>query len=99
MKLALLLPDMMRKENMELVFEGLDTYADVYLNDECIPKADNMFRRWSIPVRQYIREENNILKVYFHSAGKDRRPQMGCTSYQYPASNDQSENGACSTRR
>ena len=46
---------MMRKENMELVFEGLDTYADVYLNDECILKADNMFRRWSIPVRQYIR--------------------------------------------
>ena len=26
--------DMMRKENMELVFEGLDTYADVYLNLE-----------------------------------------------------------------
>ena len=28
--------DMMRKENMELVFEGLDTYADVYLNDEWV---------------------------------------------------------------
>ena len=27
---------------MELVFEGLDTYADVYLNDECILKADNI---------------------------------------------------------
>ena len=63
--------DMMRKENMELVFEGLDTYADVYLNDECILKANNMFRRWSIPVRQYIREENNILKVYFHSPSEN----------------------------
>ena len=51
------------------------------------------------PVRQYIREENNILKVYFHSPVKNRRPQMGCTSYQYPASNDQSENGACSTKK
>ena len=84
---------MMRKENMELVFEGLDTYADVYLNDECILKADNMFRRWSIPVRQYIREENNILKVYFHSPIKIDVPKWDALPYQYPASNDQSENG------
>ena len=85
--------DMMRKENMELVFEGLDTYADVYLNDECILKANNMFRRWSIPVRQYIREENNILKVYFHSTVKIDVPKWDALPYQYPASNDQSENG------
>ena len=84
---------MMRKENMELVFEGLDTYADVYLNDECILKANNMFRRWSIPVRQYIREENNILKVYFHSPVKIDVPKWDALPYQYPASNDQSENG------
>lgn len=84
---------MMRKENMELVFEGLDTYADVYLNDECILKADNMFRCWSIPVRQYIREENNILKVYFHSPVKIDVPKWDALPYQYPASNDQSENG------
>lgn len=85
--------DMMRKENMELVFEGLDTYADVYLNDECILKANNMFRRWSIPVRQCIREENNILKVYFHSPVKIDVPKWDALPYQYPASNDQSENG------
>lgn len=85
--------DMMRKENMELVFEGLDTYADVYLNDECILKADNMFRRWSIPVRQYIREEDNILKVYFHSPVKIDVPKWDALPYQYQASNDQSENG------
>lgn len=84
---------MMRKENMELVFEGLDTYADVYLNDECILKADNMFRRWSIPIRQYIREENNILKVYFHSPIKIDVLKWDALPYQYPASNDQSENG------
>lgn len=84
---------MMRKENMELVFEGLDTYADVYLNDECILKADNMFHRWSIPIRQYIREENNILKVYFHSPIKIDVPKWDALPYQYPASNDQSENG------
>lgn len=52
-----------------------------------------MFRRWSIPIRQYIREENNILKVYFHSPIKIDVPKWDALPYQYPASNDQSENG------
>ena len=84
---------------MELVFEGLDTYADVYLNDECILKADNMFRCWSIPVRQYIREENNILKVYFHSPVKIASPNgmHFPTSIRHPMTS--LKTGACSTRR
>ena len=35
-------------KNLELVFEGLDTYADVYLNEKPILKADNMFRTWRV---------------------------------------------------
>ena len=85
--------DMMQKENMDLVFEGLDTYADVYLNDECILKADNMFRRWSLPVKQYIKEGDNVLKIYFHSPIKIDVPKWDALPYHYPASNDQSENG------
>ena len=34
------------KRNVELNFKGLDTYADVYLNDSLILKANNMFREW-----------------------------------------------------
>lgn len=85
--------DMMQKENMDLVFEGLDTYADVYLNDECVLKADNMFRRWSLPVKQYIKEGDNVLKIYFHSPIKVDVPKWDALPYHYPASNDQSENG------
>ena len=36
-------------DHVDLVFEGLDTFADVYLNDQAILHADNMFRRWRIP--------------------------------------------------
>jgi len=36
------------KENLELLFNGLDTYADVYLNDKKILSADNMFLEWSV---------------------------------------------------
>ena len=34
----------------DLVFEGLDTYAYVYLHDSLIIRADNMFRTWEQPV-------------------------------------------------
>ena len=34
--------DLLARERIELVFEGLDTYADVYLNDEKILTTDNM---------------------------------------------------------
>lgn len=85
--------DMKQKENLDLVFEGLDTYGDVYLNEECVLKADNMFRCWSIPVKQYIKEGDNVLKVYFHSPVKVDVPKWDALPYHYPASNDQSENG------
>ena len=35
-------PDVFDKDNIDLDFKGLDTYADVYLNDSCILKANNI---------------------------------------------------------
>ncbi|HEY4431930.1 MAG TPA: glycoside hydrolase family 2 protein, partial [Paenibacillus sp.] len=32
----------------ELIFEGLDTYADVYVNDVQVLSADNMFLAWRV---------------------------------------------------
>ena len=37
--------EVFEKGNISLIFEGLDTYADIYLNDKLILKADNMFRK------------------------------------------------------
>ncbi len=52
----------------ELVFDGLDTYADVYLNDKIILKANNMFRVWDPDVKPYLKVGKNNLKIYFHAA-------------------------------
>lgn len=80
--------------NIELCFDGLDTYADVYLNDSLLLRADNMFRRWMIPVSNLIRKDgDNTLKVYFHSPVKIDVPKYDALPFHYPASNDQSENG------
>ena len=53
-------------ENQELVFFGLDTYADVYLNHQCILRADNMHRTWRCNVKNLLKEGDNLLEVYFN---------------------------------
>jgi beta-mannosidase len=54
--------------NIDIDFGGLDTYADVYLNDSLVLKADNMFIGWTIPVKDILKNGTNTLRIYFHSA-------------------------------
>ena len=56
-----------KKKKVELVFEGLDSFAIVYLNGEKIGEADNMFIPWRFDITDKIREEN-ILLIKFSSA-------------------------------
>jgi len=51
----------------ELVFEGLDTFAEVFLNGEKVLDADNAFRTWRVPVQGRLREGGNELRVVLHS--------------------------------
>jgi beta-mannosidase len=57
--------NVLEKKNNLLVFDGLDTYATVYLNDRQVLKADNMFRQWSADVKPYLKEGKNELRVVF----------------------------------
>lgn len=64
--------DYILNENVvELVFEGLDTYADVWLNGKKLLHADNMFRTYSCDVKDIIKEKNNI-KIKFYPFDKER---------------------------
>ena len=56
------------KKNIDLVFDGLDTYADVYLNGKLILQADNMFRGWTVNIKPFIKRINNQLLIRFSSA-------------------------------
>ncbi len=60
-------PEMLSRQNIELVFEGLDTYSKVYLNDQEILTADNMFREWRVAVKSYLKAGPNQLRVVFPS--------------------------------
>ena len=57
--------DMLENYCVELVFEGLDTYAEVKLNGEKLFFADNQFRTWKKWVNDYLKEKDNLLEVHF----------------------------------
>lgn len=86
-------------KRVELVFEGLDTYADVYLNDSLIIRADNMFRTWEQPVERLLKPGDNKLRVYFHSPVKVDMPKFDALTFQYDAGNDQAQNGGLIDKR
>lgn len=43
------------KKNMLLVFDGLDTYADIYVNNIFLGKVDNMFCKWEFEIKKIIK--------------------------------------------
>ena len=54
-------------QNAELVFEGLDTYCDIYLNDVKVGSAENMFIPHKFAVDGILRAGRNTLRVHFFS--------------------------------
>ncbi|MDR1880810.1 MAG: glycoside hydrolase family 2 protein [Tannerellaceae bacterium] len=92
-------PAIAAMDHVELCFEGLDTYADVYLNDSCILRADNMFRRWQVEVKGLLREGGNELLVRFRSPIREDIPKFDALPYRNEAANDQSENGGVFDRK
>lgn len=78
-------------DGAELFFEGLDTYADVYLNGSLLFKSDNMFVGYKQDVKKVLREGENRLHIYFHSPINYVLPQWSSNGFDYPADNDHHE--------
>ena len=83
--------DLVQKERLELVFEGLDTYADVYVNGHHLLSADNMFRTWNIDVKELLKPGINDLRICFHNVFKINRPKYDSAPFRLQAvdNNDQ----------
>ena len=56
------------EDHLALVFDGLDTLAEVRLNGELLGSADNMFRTWRWDLTGRLRSGDNEVAVLFHSA-------------------------------
>ncbi len=55
-----------RHRHAVLECEGLDTFADVYLNDSLVISADNAFRPWQATVTGLLKPTFNVLRIVFH---------------------------------
>jgi beta-mannosidase len=76
-------------QRVELVFDGLDTFAEVSVNGVEVLSADNMFRRWRVDVRAQLHAGDNELVVRFRSPLAKVRPAYDRLGYVLPAVNDQ----------
>ena len=89
----------LKRQNLEIVFQGLDTYANVSLNDKPILDADNMFRTWRVDVKNNLKLGANILRIKFRSPINEILPRMAKLDYELPAVNDQGEKTSPYTRK
>lgn len=62
-----LLPGMLKNHRVVLHFDGLDTLAEIYVNQTYAGKAFNMHRIWEFDVKDLLQEGENELQVIFHS--------------------------------
>ncbi len=60
--------ELLSAPHAELVFEGLDTLAEVELNGKVLGRTDNMHRTWRFPVGDGLQEGKNQLVVTFAPA-------------------------------
>ncbi len=51
------------QEHQAIVFDGIDTLAEVSLNGTVLGRADNFFRRWEWDVTGLLQESGNVLRV------------------------------------
>ncbi len=72
------------QNNIELKFEGLDTYAKIYLNEKLLAETNNMFRSWTINIKKNAKEGINILLIVFGSAVKKGKAEAAKLLYTLP---------------
>ncbi len=73
-------PDVLDTGNVSLWFEGLDTFATVWLNGQQILISDNMFIPQRVAVGPLLRPGQNDLWILFESAwrrGREREARYG----------------------
>jgi beta-mannosidase len=79
------------RERADLVFHGLDTYAEVFVNGATVLWANNMFRTWRADVKAHLVAGENVVVVRFRSPIRQVKPAYDALGYHLPAANDQAE--------
>ena len=54
--------ELLNQDVIQLVCYGIDTLADLYINDTHVIYMNNMHRTWRIPVKEYLHEGSNSIR-------------------------------------
>jgi beta-mannosidase len=60
-------PALLARTNVDLVFDGLDAAAQVYLNGTQVLNADDSFRVWRVSAKAHLHAGSNLLRIVFPS--------------------------------
>jgi beta-mannosidase len=77
----------LKKEHIELNFEGLDTYAKIYINGNYQLDTDNAFRKYSISLKEIPIKESNELRIVFQNTKSFENPAKQNSKYKLPEGN------------
>lgn len=76
----------LQKQHLELNFEGLDTYASIFLNNRLILKSKNAFREFQVNVTSILKAENE-LRIVFENTTKHEEQEKTKLGYTLPEGN------------
>lgn len=57
----------MLENNIKLVFDGIDTYSEIFINGKSVGNTDNMFMRYSFDINSFVSVGENTLTVDLQS--------------------------------
>jgi beta-mannosidase len=78
----------LKRDHIELVFDGLDTFATVFVNGQKLAATDNMFRVWRLSVKGVLHRGDNTLEVDFASPIAKLQPWLLKQPYVLPGAYD-----------
>ncbi len=88
------------KDNIHICFDGIDTYATIFLNKKIILKTENMFFPWKKQISKILKKNGeNELIIKFRSPINEIKSTFPKDKYTLPAINDQAEGTSPYTRK
>jgi beta-mannosidase len=78
----------LKRNRIVLDFEGLDTYAEVFVNNKKVLTSDNMFREWRADVKKVVTVGENDLHIVFHSPIVEGLKKYDAQEYVLPVSDN-----------
>ena len=79
-------PKKMLKDHQFIEFDGIDTFADIFVNDICVGHTENFFRLWRFDITGFLHEGENTIQIKFTPSEAVALEEAKKLSYPIPCS-------------